>query len=111
MPEIARNGTLLLLDFSVALAASCSSPRQSAVETPDAAIAAAKTGWAGIYDKTQRVQYSPSETKKFEPYTATLNNGRWTVKGTVPHGYRGDTLVTTVRASDGSVTVIVLAID
>ena len=41
-------------------------------------------------------------TLTFEPYTATLKDGIWTVKGTIPPGYHGYTLVTSVRAADGS---------
>ena len=111
MPDTSRKRTLFVLATVAVLVAACSSSKQTPVATPDAAIAAAKAAWVGIYDKTQRPEYSPGETNKFEPYTATLSNGTWTVKGTVARGYRGETLVTTVRASDGSVRVTVLAID
>jgi hypothetical protein len=96
---------------SLSLVTSCSSSRHTAVTTPEAAVAAAKNAWSGVYDKTQRPQYSSKETEKFEPYSATLDDGIWTVKGTIPLGFRGETLVTTVRAKDASATVTVLAID
>ena len=86
----------------VGLAASCRSPDSAPITTPEAAIAVAKSGWVGTYDKTHYELYSKKETARFEPYTATLNDGIWTVKGTIPPGYHGYTLVTSVRAADGS---------
>ena len=39
-----------------------------------------------------------------EPYTATLVQGEWIVKGTIPANFRGHTLETTVREGLGALT-------
>lgn len=75
------------------------------VLTAESAITTAKQAWQSIHDKTSSPLYDPKETTRFEPYTATLEDGVWTVKGTIPPRYHGTTLVTTVRKDTGAVSV------
>lgn len=72
-----------------------------AVPTAEEAITEARNAWESIYDKTGYAIFSEENAAQFEPYTATLENGEWTVRGTIPAGYRGDTLVTTICQSNG----------
>ena len=97
----ARRAVFSLALVSLGMAAACRSSPPPPITTPEAAIAVAKAAWPTIYDKTHYPVYSQEETRKFEPYTATLKDGVWIVKGTIPPGYRGPTLVTKVRVSDG----------
>jgi hypothetical protein len=81
------------------------------VLTSAEAVSRAKSAWKSIYEKNrQRAVYSEESTAKFEPYMATLKDGVWHVRGTVPRGYRGEILETTVRERDGSVSVTVVQI-
>ena len=84
--------------------AGCPTPVSGSVKVPTAeeAIAKARDAWGSIYDKTGHAIYSEESTAQFEPYTATLENGVWTVRGTIPAGYSGNTLVTTICQSDGA---------
>jgi hypothetical protein len=99
---------VLIAVISLALTASCQSARQRSITTPQAAVAIAKSSWSSIYDKIRSPAYSKADTARFEPYTATLKDGIWTVQGTIPPGYRGETLVTTVRAVDGFASIAVV---
>jgi hypothetical protein len=83
------------------------------VTSPEAAITAARLSWKSIDEKHnfRLTVYNEKEIAKFEPYTATLVQGEWIVKGTIPANFRGETLETTVRERDGVVSVQVLAID
>ena len=90
------------LVVAFALAASCQSAPKPPITTSEAAVASARISWESVYDKTHYPVFSKAETAKLEPYTATLKEGVWTVRGTIPPGYRGYTLVTTVRVSDGT---------
>jgi hypothetical protein len=85
----AKQAAIVIAITSPGLAASCQSARQRPITTPQAAVAIAKNSWNSVYDKTRSPTYSKEETGRFEPYTATLRDGIWTVKGTVPPGYRG----------------------
>jgi predicted small lipoprotein YifL len=80
------------------------------VLTPEAAITTAKQAWQSIHDKHPLPQYDQKETSRFEPYTATLQDGVWTVKGTIPPEYHGTALVTTVRKDTGAVSVTAIEI-
>jgi len=70
------------------------------VTTAEAAIAKAKSGFASVYYKTRYENFAPATVARFEPYTATLTNGEWYVRGTIPSGYRGGVPGAKVRASD-----------
>jgi hypothetical protein len=89
------------------LANACSSSdgNDSAVLTAEAAIAKAKESWAGVYQKTHDPTLSEEAVKRFEPYTATLTDGVWTVRGTVPTDFHGGAPVATVRQADGLASV------
>lgn len=90
----------------------CSSASNDApVASANAAIMSARQAWQSIYEKNRSAAYSKESAAKFEPYTATLKDGVWHVRGTVPPGYHGETLETTVRQSDGSVSVTVVKVD
>ena len=91
------------------ITACSSSASDGAVNTSEQAVAHAKTAWASVGEKANwHAVYSKENTAKFEPYTATLENGVWVVRGTVPTGYRGEMLETRVRQSDGQVSVEVV---
>lgn len=88
------------------LAACGPSAAEGPVNTPAEAVARAKTAWASVSEKANwHVAYSKENAAKFEPYTATLENGVWVVRGTVPSGYRGEMPEARVRQSDGQVSV------
>jgi hypothetical protein len=91
------------------LAACSSSASDGPVKTAEEAVARAKTAWASVGEKASwHAVYSKESTAKFEPYTATLENGVWVVRGTVPSGYQGEMLETRVRQSDGEASVEVV---
>jgi hypothetical protein len=93
----------LILLGSVAFACPPASG-QPAITTAESAIAAARDAWKSISDKASwNSIYSKENTDKFEPYTAVLQGDVWIVRGTVPAGFHGETLETTVCRSDGSV--------
>jgi hypothetical protein len=82
----------------------------NSVTTAEEAVSKAKLAWKQIYEKANwHKVYSPESTAKFEPYTATLVNDVWIVKGTIPAGYDGEVIETAVRQNDGSVSVNVVA--
>lgn len=84
----------------------CSSASDGPVTTPEVAVHRAKESWTSIYEKASwKADYGEGSTAIFEPYTATLENGIWIVRGTVPSGYKAKILVTEVRQSDGTVSV------
>lgn len=90
---------------------SSASDEKVPVTTPEAAVQKAKEAWASIHDKASwQTAYSSESTAKFEPYTATLEDGVWMVRGTIPPNYQGDVLETTVRQSDGSASVAVVQV-
>jgi hypothetical protein len=78
-------------------------PGKNSVDSPDAAIAASRQAWRSISEKTSKSPFNPASTTRFEPYSATLEDGVWVVHGTVAAGYRGEILITRVRQSDGAV--------
>jgi len=75
------------------------------VESDQAAITAAKQAWYSIYEKTGNSSYSALSTSMFEPYSASLDSGTWTVRGSIPNNYHGEFLVTQVLQSNGGVSV------
>ena len=92
--------------FLLVFAVACAS-KDAPVTTAEAAIKSARQAWKSIYEKNSSDFYSDKGIARFEPYSATFENGVWHVRGTVPPGYQGDVLETTVRQSDGSVSVTV----
>lgn len=102
---------IFTLIFCISAALSDHVIASESVETPEAAIAAAKQAWESIYDEASwNHVYSKEIRRKFEPYTAVLQNDVWIVRGTNPPGYKGRVLETSVRKSDGSVSVNVVEV-
>jgi len=96
----------LPLALALSLLASAAPAAETSVNTPEAAIAAARRTWQELYEKGRwHAEFGPNAVARFEPYTASNHDGVWTVRGTIPPGYHGVALVTTVRQSDGSVQV------
>ena len=54
---------------------------------------------------TQDPALSEEGVKRFEPYTATLTDGVWTVRGTIPSDFHGGAPTATVRQADGLASV------
>jgi hypothetical protein len=108
--RLAKQVATAIVITSLGLAASCQSAGRRHVDTPQGAVVIAKNSWGSVYEKTRSPAFSKVETSRFEPYTATLKDGIWTVQGTIPPGYRGETLVTTVRAVDGFASVAAVKI-
>jgi hypothetical protein len=84
--------------------------RPTPISTPEASISAARQAWEvifkhGLASDRMLGAFSPKETVRFEPYTATVEGDDWMVRGAVPPGFRGVTLVTAVRRGDGYVTI------
>jgi hypothetical protein len=81
------------------------------ITTAAGAVASARTAWQAAYGKTPgNAEFSRESTARFEPYTATLKDGLWVVRGSVPSGFHGNVVESRVCASDGSVAVNVVAI-
>lgn len=112
-PRMTRYAILLLAALVPAVfACPPNSNNRSSVTTAAAAILTARQSWASLYEKLngRNPVYSKKETAKFEPYTATLSNGIWLVRGTIPLGFHGETIETNVCQSDGSVSMVVVEI-
>ena len=78
------------------------------VETPEAAIAAAKDGFQSVNDKASwQSELSPENVARFEPYMATLRDRWWEVIGTRRAGYQGRIPRARVARIDGGVEVTV----
>ena len=83
----------------------CSAAPQP-VETADEALSVARAAWESLREKNpSHGNVSEEYISKFEPYSAIYRDGVWIVRGTIPPGYRGLVTETTVRSSDGSVSV------
>ena len=80
------------------------------ITTSTAAVTSARAAWQALYDKDRNTDFSRESMARFEPYTATLKDGRWRVRGTVPPGFHGSVVESTVCASDGRVAVTLVAI-
>lgn len=73
------------------------------VATAERAIEIAHSAWKGIeWKKGSDSIYGPTQTSRFEPYTAVLQDNEWIVRGTLPIGFHGETMVTTICAADES---------
>jgi hypothetical protein len=69
------------------------------------ALAKANAAWAALYTKRGEETFSPRNIQRFAPYTATLENGVWVVRGTLPSGLHEPMPSARVRAVDGVTTV------
>lgn len=74
-------------------------PPQGLVPDADTAIAIAVAVWTPIYGKEQIA----SE----KPYKATLANGKWTVTGSLPKGWKGGVALAVITKSDGQVLRVI----
>ena len=72
------------------------------------AWATAHGSWAAIFAQRADETFSPASIQRFAPYTATLENGTWIVRGTVPADFHGSVPQARVRADDGVTTVQVV---
>jgi hypothetical protein len=52
--------------------------------------------------------FSPRSIQRFAPYSATLENGTWIVRGTVPTHFHGSVPEARISAGDGVTTVQVV---
>ena len=96
----------IVLGIVLLITACSSSASDGPVTTAEEAVTRARTAWKSVGEKASwHVAYRKESTAKFEPYTATLENGVWIVRRTVPSGYRGEVLETRVRQIDGQVSV------
>jgi len=99
-------GLIFLLMTQAAISCPLQSDDAAVVNTADSAVAIAKKSWGSVHDKAGwNSIYEKVSTDKFEPYTATLEGEVWIVRGTIPEGFHGETLETSVCRSDGSVFV------
>jgi hypothetical protein len=91
----------------VMLASACSHSNDAngPVLTPEAAIAKAKISWASVYKKTHSTTFSEETVRRFEPFTAVLASGVWTVRGTTPADFHGTAPEATVHQADGFTSV------
>ena len=102
----------LVAVIPVVFACSPASNSAPAVTTPEQAITSARQAWKSIHEKASwHAVYSEESTSRFEPYAAVLEDGIWVVRGTIAPGYRGETVESTVRQSDGSVSVKVVVVE
>jgi hypothetical protein len=70
-------------------------PSQGYVANAETAIRIALAVWEPIYGKKQ------IDSEK--PYRATLENGVWTVEGSLPPGWDGGVAIAEISASDGTI--------
>jgi hypothetical protein len=68
------------------------------------AIARARAAWREVVEKRSPAPtptFAEENLARFEPFTATLSDGIWEVRGTIPPGYRGYVPEASVRQGDG----------
>lgn len=73
-------------------------PANGVVPDPATAIAIAVAVWGPIYGKKNIAEEAP--------YRATLNDGRWTVTGTLPKGRLGGTATAVIDKMNGRIITI-----
>jgi len=103
-----KNSSLLipLAALSALAFTQCARPPQ-AVTSSVAAVATAKAAWSSVHSKVPwEGRYSATNVARFEPYTARLSGGVWTVTGTVVDGIPIKSMpLARVRQSDGATDV------
>lgn len=91
---------------SLLLLAACTrAPAPEPVVHEERALAKANAAWADLHTRRADEAYSPANIQRFAPYTATLENGVWVVRGTARAGVHGRMPGARVRADDGVTTV------
>ena len=99
-------GIISIFLMRVAISCPLQSDGAGVVNTADSAVAIARKSWGSVQNKAGwNSIYDKASTDKFEPYMATLEGEVWVVRGTIPEGFHGETLETSVCRSDGSVFV------
>ena len=73
-------------------------PEQGPIPSAAAAIRIAVKLWSPIYG-TDHIAHE-------RPYHAALQDGVWTVQGSIPHGARGGAAILKIRKSDGKVLLL-----
>lgn len=86
---------LVAVNFSVKAQEHNFHPNEGLVPDSKTAIAIAVAIWTPIYGEKQIA----SEV----PYVATLEDGKWTVTGSLPPGWRGGTAIAVIAKSDAQV--------
>ena len=102
MPAIRRALCLPLL--LLAACARAPLPPQPVVHE-EMALAMAHKAWASVFSKTASETYSADNVRRFEPYTATLDDGVWIVRGHVTDGVHGVAPDAHITQADGIVSV------
>jgi hypothetical protein len=95
---------ILMLSLLAGACTSRSAPVEQ-VTHEERALAKAHASWAALFAARADETFSTANIKRFAPYTATLENGVWVVRGTVPAGYHGRTPEARIRAADGVTTI------
>jgi hypothetical protein len=99
-----RCASLLLPVLLLAACARAPTPAEHVVHE-ERALAKAHAAWAALYAERADEVFSPQNIQRFAPYTATLENGTWIVRGTPPTESRGAMPAARIRADDGATTV------
>jgi hypothetical protein len=81
-------------------------PPPERVTHEERALAKANAAWSSIYSKTAEETYSAQNVRRFAPYSATLDNGVWTVRTAAPPDRHGRAPQADIRAADGVTTVL-----
>lgn len=89
----------LLLSVSAAADQSSYKPKQGYVPDEQTAIAIAVAVWIPIYGRQQ------IENEK--PYRASLNDGIWTVTGSLPKGFKGGTAEARISKDTGCILGVI----
>jgi hypothetical protein len=69
------------------------------------ALAKASAAWATVYTQRADETFSSGNIQRFSPYTATLHDGVWLVRGVAAADVHGRMPAARVSASDGTTTV------
>jgi hypothetical protein len=75
------------------------------VDHEERALAKANAAWSNAFTHRADEAFSPGNVRRFSPYTATLEDGVWIVRGTAREDRHGRMPAARVRAADGDTTV------
>jgi hypothetical protein len=100
-----RRASLTLL--LVLLLGACTSRTEPAehVTHEERALAKAHAAWASLFVQRADETFSPGNIQRFAPYQATLEDGVWIVRGTIPADFHGSMPEARIRADDGETRV------
>jgi hypothetical protein len=96
-----------LIPLLVLFVGACTSHTEPAerVTHEERALAKAHSSWATLFVQRADETFSPVNIQRFAPYSATLEDGTWIVRGTVPANFHGTVPEARIRADDGVTTV------